>query len=70
VQVTPSESVVIGASTFPKTSTLLTSAADSLGLRTSTSFSGGIDLVGSGTGNFGVYVSPFSPHPTRELKPA
>ncbi|KAA8896381.1 hypothetical protein FN846DRAFT_965178 [Sphaerosporella brunnea] len=55
VSITPSEQVVLGANTFPKGASLLSSAAAFLGLSTDNSFNGGIDLIGSGTGQFGNY---------------
>jgi hypothetical protein len=48
------ESVELGATTFPKSATILVQAADHLGLRTVAIHDGIGDLVGKGSGSFGV----------------
>jgi len=48
------ESVELGATTFPESATILVQAADHLGLRTVAVHDGIGDLVGKGSGSFGV----------------
>jgi hypothetical protein len=56
VTIVPGEFLDLGATTFSKTSSLLSKAADYLGLNLISFDDGTGDLVGQGKGNFGVYV--------------
>ena len=57
VDIVSGESLDLGSTTFSKAASLLTNAADYLGLETITSDDGTGDLTGYGSASFGVLVS-------------